>query len=83
MTKIEVDLHDIELKKMILDLPYNSHSEVMVFIPKSDYGFAEIYRIHEDILVFLIPEYGGTPALIYTIMNHSIDNMIDKLRSIT
>ena len=55
----------------------------MVFIPESDYGFAEIYRMYDDILVFLIPTYGGTPSLQYHVGRHAIDYLISELKKIT
>lgn len=58
-----IDKYDDTLKQAILDLPYSDKidsNDEMVFIPESDYGFAEIYRMYDDILVFLIPTYGGT-----------------------
>ena len=57
----ETKVDPAKLKQAILDLPYNTKIDDngidcdMVFIPESDYGFAEIYRMYDDILVFLIP----------------------------
>ena len=86
--KIELNLYDDRLKQAILDLPFNNKIDDngencdMIFIPESDYGFAEIYRMYDDILVFLIPAYGGTPSLIYHVGRHSIDYLISKLKDI-
>jgi hypothetical protein len=30
-------------------------------VPKSDYGKAEIWRVHDNFVVFEIPQYGGKP----------------------
>lgn len=85
----EVELYDESLKHNILTLPYSTKIDDngidcdMVFIPKSDYGFAEIYRFYDDILVFLIPEYGGTPYLQYNVKSHNIDFLINELRQLT
>lgn len=87
--RIELDLYDEKLKQAILDLPYSTAIDDngvncdMVFIPESDYGFAEIYRMYDDILVFLIPCYGGTPSLTFHVGRHSIDYLISKLKNIT
>lgn len=82
----EIKLYDEGLKQAILDLPYSDKIDSngdMVFIPESDYGFAEIYRMYDDILVFLIPTYGGTPSLQYHVGRHSIDWLIKELKGIT
>ena len=85
----ELDLYDEKLKQAILDLPYNTKIDNngvdcdMIFIPESDYGFAEIYRMYDDILVFLIPTYGGTPSLQYHVGRHAIDYLISQLKQIT
>lgn len=84
--KTEVDLFDEGLKQAILDLPYASTISQygpMVFIPESDYGFAEIYRMYDDILVFLIPAFGGTPRLEFNAKLHAIDFLISELRKIS
>lgn len=82
----ELGLYDERLKQAILDLPYShsiSDNEDMVFIPESDYGFAEIYRMYDDILVFLIPTYGGTPSLHMYVGRHAVDYLISELKKIT
>lgn len=82
----DIDLNSEDLKQAILDLPYSSSisdNENMVFIPESDYGFAEIYRMYDDILVFTIPMYGGIPSLTYHCGRHAIDWLIKELRSIS
>ena len=86
--RIELNLYDDRLKQAILDLPFNNKIDDngencdMIFIPESDYGFAEIYRMYDDILVFLIPAYGGTPSLTYHVGRHSVDYLISKLKDI-
>ena len=83
---VELDLYDDKLKQSILDLPYSTKIDDngidcdMVFIPESDYGFAEIYRMYDDILVFLIPTYGGTPSFHKSYGKHAIDYLIKELR---
>lgn len=82
----EIKLYDEGLKQAILDLPYSDKIDSngnMILIPESDYGFAEIYRMYDDILVFLIPQYGGTPSLQYNVGRHSIDYLIKTLKEIT
>lgn len=86
---IEVDLYDERLRQLILDLPYNDKIDSngancdMIFIPESDYGFAEIYRMYDDLLVFLIPTYGGTPSLQFHVGKHAVDYLISELKKIT
>ena len=55
----------------------------MILIPESDYGFAEIFRMYDDILVFLIPTYGGTPSFYKSYARHNIHNLITDLKAIT
>ena len=86
LAPVRLDLYDSGLKQAILDLPNNSKisdNGAMVFIPESDYGFAEIYRMYDDILVLLIPTYGGTPSLQYHVGRHAIDYLISELKKIT
>ena len=84
--KSELDLFSDGLKQAILNLPYSTKMDDggrecdMVFIPESDYGFAEIYRMYDDILVFLIPTYGGVPAFYKCYGRHSVDYLIKELR---
>ena len=78
-----IDLYDNTLKEAILSLPYSSSisdNVPMVQIPESDYGFAEIYRMYDDWLVFLIPTYGGTPSFYRCYVKHTIDNLIKDLK---
>lgn len=82
----EIDLYDEGLKEAILSLPYSSgisDTSDMVFIPESDYGFAEIYRMYDDYLLFLIPPYGGTPSFYKAYQTHTINNLIKDLKEIT
>lgn len=85
---INVRLFDDDLKQAILDLPYNdkidSNGEhcCMILIQEGDYGYAEIYRMYDDILVFMIPMYGGTPSLTYHVGIHSVDYLVEKLKTL-
>lgn len=82
----EIDLWDDTLKQQILNLPFSDKIDSsgincdMIFIPESDYGFAEIYRMYDDILVFLIPTYGGTPTLVFNVGRHAVDYLIKELK---
>ena len=84
----EIDLYDEGLKQAILDLSYSTVMDSkgefcdMIFLPESDYGFAEIYRMYDNILVFLIPTYGGVPDLEFHVARHSVDYLISKLQDI-
>lgn len=78
---IEIELYDTNLKDKILELPYtNKIDDNGILIPESDYGFAEIYRFHNDILVFLIPQYGGTLSFYRSWGRHAIDHLIEELK---
>lgn len=87
MTKVQ--LHDEALEQEIRNLPdetyiIDRYQETSgIFIPESDYGFAEIYRIYDNILVFLIPMYGGTPAFYKAYGLHAIDALVNDLRNLT
>lgn len=81
-----IQLYDESLLTEIKNLPYSdtiSNNTDGILIPESDYGFAEIYRMYDDILVFLIPQYGGTPSFYESYSLHSIDNLIKDLKQIT
>jgi len=81
----EIELYDEKLKQAILDLPYSdeiSSNKNMILIPESDYGFAEIYRMYNDILIFTIPQYGGTPSLFISRGRHAVDFLISELKKI-
>ena len=84
--KLEIRLYDENLKQAILNLPYSTRMDSegndcdMIFIPESDYGFAEIYRMYDDILIFGIPMYGGTPSLILYGDRLQVDNLVAQLR---
>ena len=81
--RVELELEDPRLKQAILDLPFSldiSFYGAVVLIPESDYGFAEIYRMYDDILVFLIPTYGGTPSLWKHAGRHAVDYLIQELK---
>ena len=81
----EICLYSTELKQAILDMPYTNsiNDNNMILIPESDYGFAEIYRMYDDILVFLIPTFGGTPSFYKSYQRHSIDSLINDLKSLS
>jgi hypothetical protein len=81
-----IELYDEKLKQEILALPSinkNSASDDMIFIPESDCGFAEIYKIHDVLLVFLIPQFGGNPSFYKRYNIHSIEDLIQDLKSMT
>ena len=82
---LEIKLYADNLKQSILDLPYRDgiSDTDMILIPESDYGFAEIYRMYDDILVFLIPTYGGTPSFYRSYARHNIDALISDLKTMT
>ncbi len=84
---IQVDLYDNTLEEKILALPYSSQVNLddgrYIFIPESDYGFAEIFRLYDDYLFFLIPTYGGTPSLYKSVHSHAVKNVIEELRKMT
>ena len=81
----EIDLYDEDLKQSILDMPFTNeiNQNNMILIPESDYGFAEIFRMYDNILVFLIPTYGGTPSFYKSYARHNIHNLIADLKAIT
>jgi hypothetical protein len=49
--------------------------------PESDYGKAEIFRIHDCFLLFEIPTYGGKPM--FEGGYYRINQLIDKVNSWT
>jgi len=84
--KKEIDLYDPGLKQAIVDLPFASsisNAGDMIFIPESDYGFAEIYRMYDNILVFLIPTYGGIPCFYMSFGLHAVDGLIKDLKKLS
>ena len=80
----EIDLYDETLQQRILELTFKNeiNQNDMILIPESDYGFAEIYRMYDDILVFLIPTYGGTPSFYKSYARHNIHNLILDLKNL-
>lgn len=52
-------------------------------VSESDYGKAEIWRLHESYLLFEIPMYGGTPRFVSGYSKHQIDEMIKVINSWT
>jgi len=52
-------------------------------VAESDYGKAEIWKIHEDFLLFEIPMYGGTPKFVAGYTKYTIDEMIRVINSWT
>ena len=80
-----IELYDENLEKEISALPYSdkiSEDGYGVFIPESDYGFAYIYRIYDDILIFLIPQYGGTSSFHKCFGIHAIKYLVEELKNI-
>lgn len=80
----EIYLNDEKLKQGIMNLPFsdNASDNIMILIPESDYGFAKIYRLYDDLLVFLIPIYGGTPSFYKAYNRYNVDNLILDLKSL-
>jgi len=82
---IEVDLYDESLNVKLSELKdvggFPSKKEC-IFIPESDYGFAEIYKIYGDFFVFMIPQYGGQPQFYKNFSSWQIDDLIKHLKSI-
>lgn len=81
----EIDRYSEDLEKELMDLPYDCKIKGGIFIPESDYGFAEIYRIYDNIFVFLIPTYGGAPYLHKTIKANPVEikSLVEELRRMT
>lgn len=79
--QIEIDLHDENLLTVLKNLHYDCSK--MILIPESDYGFAEIYRIHDDYLIFLIPTYGGVPYFYKSYDIYALEYLIKDLKDIT
>jgi len=82
----EINLYDKKLGQHILDMDdidSMSKNISMILIPESDYGLAEIYKIYDDILVFLIPTYGGIPSFYKSYDKGDIDSLIEDLKNIT
>ena len=79
---IHINLYNDNLKQSILDLSFSDKIDQNdgILIPESDYGFAEIYRMYDDILVFLIPTYGGTLGFYKCFGRHQIDYLIQELK---
>ena len=77
-----IKLHDDSLEQAINDLPYADHisNDNMIFIPESDYGFAEIYRMYDDIFVFLLPPFGGIPSFHKCYGRRAIKYLVNELR---
>ena len=50
-------------------------------VPESDYGLAEILKIHDCFLVFEIPTFGGHPRFINGF--YSIDEVISLIETWT
>lgn len=61
-------------KQAILNLKHGEH----YIVPESDYGKAEIWRIHDNYLLFEIPTYGGTPIFFCSYSPWSINGMIKR-----
>ena len=80
----EIDLYSGKLKTEIENMPFSmkidGNNGDYILIPESDYGFAEIHRMYDDILVFLIPMYGGTPSFFNNYTMKTVDNLIEDLK---
>ncbi len=44
--------------------------------PESDYGKAEIWLLNDTLVLFEIPQFGGTPMFIETFSPSQIDKLI-------
>jgi len=83
---IEVDLYDESLNIKLSELKdiggFPSNLEC-IFVPESDYGFAEIYKMYGHFFVFTIPQYGGQPQFYKNFNKWQIEDLIKDLKSIT
>ena len=52
----------------------------LFIVPESDYGKAEIWRMHDVYVVFEIPMYGGEPTYLRTYHHMDLDEMIEAIR---
>ena len=59
-----------------------SHGETYT-LPESDYGKAEIYRLHDRYILFEIPMFGGHPQYAGTFHINQIDKIITIIDSWT
>jgi len=59
------------------------HSGDCYVVPESDYGKAEIWKIHDTYLLFEIPIYGGNPRFFAGYSKMRIDDMIKEINSWT
>ena len=76
-----LDRYDDSLKQAILDIPIHDGFDNIITISESDYGFAEIYRMCNSIIVNLIPQYGGKPYFHKAYSRDNIDTLITELRN--
>lgn len=52
-------------------------------IPESDYGLAEIHRIHDRLFLFQIPNFGGSPLFDSDYSTSEVDLILDKAKKLT
>ena len=69
----------VDHKQNILDL---KSGEVYLW-PESDYGKAEIWRVHNIFLLFEIPNYGGEPVYEATYHEGYIDGLVAMVNAWT
>ncbi len=83
---IEVELYSDKLEEKIKQLRYcdlsSDRNIVGIDIPESDYGFAEIYRFYDDIFIFVIPQYGGTPSFLKSFDCKRTKDIVEYLRKL-
>ena len=58
------------------------HGEKWIW-PESDYGKAEIWRLHDTYVLFAIPNFGGEPKACKADSLRGIDNLVDMVLSWT
>lgn len=80
LTMQTIDKYDNHLMVGLLNLPKDNSRGIL--IPESDYGLAEIYRMYDVFLVFLIPTYGGTPYFHKYYKECNVDTLINDLKEI-
>ena len=68
-----------EVRKEILNLDHGEYYTV----PESDYGKANIYRLHDYYILFEIPTFGGEPRYVGSYQLLILDEMIKKIDSWT
>jgi hypothetical protein len=76
---ISINLFDDKIIQALKD----ARDGDIIFMPESDYGFGEIYKIHNWLIVFLIPNFGGIPEFHNAYRLSDVEDMIQELRSLT